>query len=1187
MDTISVKSLLERRKSCTSTTAQVELMGILRVISGDLADHLPRGVIVMSDLNTDDTILCQVDRFHHSLDGSALCLRRWNFIYSDDNGVVMLEFQLSDAYRVTSATPVVGELIRADEVAVQFIRIQQLTVHTPHQLQHCRLHSHVHVMGRIFAQSVIYTSAGQPAVFFIEMSDDSLFSCMIVFEGDDLLKYYYDFQIGTLCCFMNLTAVTVSGRQPTERGAFRFKSMRSTYHRITQSHYDMLYSDLAASSQIASTETSHYSPVIQRSVMSTTIPLFKGTVTRVIDHLFGMYELDHQWILCLFHHIGYSSMRPYRPQTKLRIHHAHMVALESDIGQSVLLNETWRLPPYVNNGKPYRLALVTCMRSHIEIEQFPDHCDWVNEHSLLPAIEYVNKGDDGNLELTAGVYVHCLEQRFNFSQMMRQLEVYAALIYKFRQQFEQAEVSLLLKTGNDLAHQVFKRTGTRTAGLFGSLLGDFLQHGYTCPAVATSASTHETHRISLDGYPTMAQLVNLQLAKAPSRDTFSSSAATTKTMTVPFLESHYSLGDKSKHQHYGILGVITSLADGRLYVSDNSHAWPLVVQLEKGDDGPIVGDLYLLQQYRMICEDLSYVAEEGDKILLDHTYIICSSKHLTHVAALRPNVPLFFLETIELTDQLSHFTAVTLSNTMEDLWLFLATGMYATETQSDDRGMVYLEKRVQAMRYGVTERCDPAEVTLVFRSRSGSLQYVSNLQVGSWFVLSGLANTDTFRIEPSTYRKAKQALETQPSIYFIDANHHTFYQVIHRRESYTIPLIPQYRADTTNNPLRHSSVIYDVNDLLAANKPEVSNGPKISLIEVKGGLYEELANIQGVIVNKEFREGRTVDEVVDQHAVALFRSIGVGTGKPGRILFLRLRQTDGLNMFDIYMDVSTRTYPSGLLPGATVIFRNLLRKKANNIIGCYCIANNLTTVTLGAPSDRAKGVIATDLLERRHLCSFIESEEEKSADEAIIYKVTSSVKSILTLTLCWQCLDCGNTISRNTCYGECRNARRVFVADAIVLVTDGTADGLAFIDGEKLVLKLLMLTEQQMDDLKTAILQHGMAHFGAWTNNSGGVDSWEEILPGITLASLGAHVQNNGRYQLFVRRIEKKSTFRADDDDDCFSKLRLRKMQWREAGQPIDTLIHDRIRVKVIDMDVTEPSIDAWTLVDQLQAFIR
>jgi hypothetical protein len=1193
MGSLNVSDLLTKYATgATSESTGSQLVGTLFVVTNENEFH-ERGTILLRDFATNESIVCMVDRFLPKLSHATAYIHIWCYVKDQELGIDHLEFLLNDIYRSpTTDSPLLIDYLEDDQPAIE-ASLKQNSFYKPGSyLQYISRDAIVNIAGIVEAISILYVKQNTPAVFFVELYDQQV-SVYIMFYGNSFIPLYASLQVGSTYMFQDLRVVNILNN----RGVLSFSELDSRYHPLTlhQYQHELLVKELPPITK----QTENILTLISHK-QDKSPTTYTGCITRVIDSMFGIYELDHCLILSLFHHLGYSAAKPYRVMTRIRLHHVHIARIEPDDGKTTHLFSTlWEAPPIANIDCLRYMALIACMKSHIEIVSFPPHNEFYES-----SVSITSGGDlPEEAEIKQHVYMECTGNHVSFEQLLRRLEIYAALIVKFMAGSLVLDLDRFKMAYDTIIGQIFASTRSHTTKLAGDPVGDFLMHRRSCIAVGQEAGILH---VVIDSYPFLSQvktwmqdqLQEYHMSLAGSSNWFEATHVDTKL-------AHY-----DQTENYCILGKIDALPDGRLYLMDGKSRILLVVADSRMMS---LGGIYLVRQAQMFSEDLSYIREEVEDTAgairqeLVSTYLVCQDKDLiplTIAAKMVFQMQTSFLDSQEKDLRKYQLSSIQNHQDLDQAHQYLAAhvvAVYPVQVCFTDEGKLYLESRVSVKLYnvdglGITvdykdfiSTDDLRECIFVLDSREKTLSWNHLLQVGTRWVVYGL-NKEGTKLPEGHKRRLS---------FLLNADKHTIYPLLfqHIDIADAIQLRPVFGSSSSTNalPLVYSVSQLSMRDHLPENLSEVASH----------NFFRRLVDVQGVIVTKRLIEGFENVSLVSRRALQLYQDLGISSGKPARKLFVQLRQPDTLDVLNIYIELTKVHYPLGLVVGSFVVFRNLIRKvKVSSAKETFCITEGFTTIQIinTKPSTEVIGMMpSTDQVPTRTICSFSEGEE----NESYIFKVYCSIQSILSLTLKWECRDCGSIIRNNDCYSMCKNASRAFIANAFVQISDGTGNANGSIDGERLIFKILQLSPKQMDALKRIVLKYGQITYDGWAMQKTtyamdiGTDetimeaeqNQRDVMHGYTLEDLCYNAKKAGQFWLYGKIIKNKKRKALHDDGtsyypanyDWIQHHGLRKVNISDNGSILKTVELVKPKIKVIEVEFAVARLVAYDLLKRLE----
>lgn len=1198
---LQVNQLKNYPYGSTHRQAKATITGTLKVETSETNEYA-RGTVLLLDDSVNSVIPCLVNRLHTYALGTVF-IKKWSLVNLQEGAdACHLEFRLEDVYESEEAkTSILKEALKADQFPFNQSLRTKRQYYTPGD-QLCSSQG-VYMAGIVYAVSTLYVQPDEPAKFLVQMTGSNMQSTdagteltaiNVLFRGDEWIQHYHCFHIGGAFAFQNLNVETFGS---TERHSFHVLSFgpRTNVQSITFTQYQHIRHNTAASSS-SEPPSEHQLTLVHVHKHKT----YTGTITRVIDSMFGIYELDHKIIVSLFHLFSYAADMPYRVDTQVRLHHFHAVVVNPQDGEtSYLFQHVWQASK-TDGGY---LALAACMQSHVDVLKFPKHHD-VFEETTRPF--FLAHSTDLGSQIKSAVYIDIIRRNSTFQQLLRQLEIYAALTAKFVDTQIVKDFSGFQHAYKTVRDRVFATTQT-PARRAGDAINDFVLHDTVCLMVGEGDFC-----TVIDAYPSLCTIQAHLETQLKDHDLDLAGRNTV-------FEKEHVLTQKADYDptaQFNILGMLQVARDGRMYLIDNESRVLLVVAAPSSSAiSARAGDICMVRRLHMFVEDLSFVDDQDEECIkrkaLRLTYFVCQHSDLLLLldGSKDSKSITFCLPDLEqpLTRELAKLSVHRMpgnSNPLPTEHQYQAVHVvnrFPVEVCFTASGTVYLACRVIVTMCEM-EGLGPAasswgpgnadikgskHLALVLTSLKNSLQWHLDFQVGSYWVIYGLDASESL-IE-TTVEAFRFALT-------LDADKHTIYPLSSSAgTANTIQVTPHYSQYTLEqNP---QSLIYNVSQL-AADSQHLP--PGITTTTTAQHFCEQLVHVQGVVISKRFMEGFPLHGILSKHAFKLYSQLGISTGRTDRQLFIKLRQPDSLQVINIYMDVHKTHYPVGLVIGATATFRNLIRrKKAYSDTEFSFLANSATCIHINnaIPSPSVVSMEPA-LIRTRLISSFLDTGlgRQKDSDRQI-FKLFCYIHSIINLTLKWECRDCGSIVRNNDCYGMCQGASRAFSINAFVQISDGTGNATAGFDGERLVFRLLQLSTNQMDALKNLVLDYGQLTYGGW---GGGkvttMDDEEEgmsydpekhqrkAMHGYTLEDLCNNAKRAGQFYLYgqVQQNSGKKRASEESDDDLISEFQLRKFKLSDNGSLLKTAELSRLKIKVIEITFPDARMAAYEMLDSL-----
>lgn len=626
-----------------------------------------------------------------------------------------------------------------------------------------------------------------------------------------------------------------------------------------------------------------------------------------------------------------------------------------------------------------------------------------------------------------------------------------------------------------------------------------------------------------------------------------------------------------------------------------------------------MGDYYILKRFRLIQEDLSYIGEQGRKVPLESTYIACDLEDMEHVAAVgsRRQRSIQLLPPFPPRDQIGYFTIDNMINIdIDKLHLFSVIEVQPVRVHVKGRSEFSLQSMIRAIAYPIVNSHDssqnkPFETTIILKSHW--LRYTPYLQAGGWFALLGDLDMYTMnRSNMSAFlpRKRQSKLCFPPTIIPNDNNELLFVSTTTKNKVILSLKAHQCATALTTALTESERPIYNIRDLQSA---DMERGP--SLTEVHDRYMEECVHITGMVTIKTFRDTARPTGPIFKHAVELYDRWQLGTGQSGRTTMFRIRQTDGLDTLDVYMDMSTRPYFQGIIPGSHVIFYNVMRRRRAD--GSY-YAQSLSSTRIELVKmhfDQAtyqqfasqmipnRTLLEAMMINRSHFSS-VKITPSTASKLHSVFRFKCTLEAIHHLDIKWVCNGCGTFVSHDSCYGVCKDAHRTLYVDAQVQVSDGIASARVFCEGEKQVLeKLLRLPSDTVGLLKEMAIQQGSLSYQGWLDDEQVPDNEEDDDNGVLLQQVPTKQHHVSLAELCQRCMNDPYTFYGRILTDKQTRLRIKKETLNsvklrehglvpqrvnmETGHPFPTVIPPKLRIIAIEIEPLDCTEIAWDIIEE------
>lgn len=1105
-------TLLDLTQFTTGTTSELTqriISGFLSIATNEDCDE-ERGTISLIDQITKIKLICLIDFLTPQLLNIPVYINRWVYVNNEELGIQYIEIQMSHIYKdVACSQSLLSQSLQLCARKANVCIENNIPFNEPSLFLSSSMQSPTNMTGIVSAISILFVKPDSPASFFIQLvnttKEPSAVTASIMFHGDSLIKYYRYFQIGVAYTFESLDLAIVGEPAHT---LFSFIDTQSVCNMIT---LDQFYNEITIKNPSFLKQHADTPPLLISEHTAEPNSTYTGRITRVIDSLFGIYELDRKFLVCLFHYLGYSPSTPYRVNTLLRLHHVHAALIQPEDGRtSHLFQSLWHAPLHNPENTQY-MVLVACVKSHVNI------IDMSMDHIFSPESDLLDT------QMRDYIYIDSLKRHCDFSNLIRQLEIYAALSVKFGVD----DFDTFKHAYTQIRDLTFARTRSRTKRGIRNFVHDFFKHETLCVAVTNNPIIVESYPFLSDVQASLEQRLEEVDLRLPGTQENRFDRGHVNTQVA-----QYQLTDA-----YCILGQIKASGDGRLYLADNASR--VLLMIHRTTPRCQVGDLYMVKKCKWVKENLSS---------LWCTYMVVQERSFVSL-----NLPCV---RFQVASRAKRFRLTQARPEFKSLMAFYVVDKYPIKMMYDAEGQVYLTSRVVVQWCPVEGYSEPeAKGMIVLTSKRKSLKWDQDVRVGTLWMVEG------------------------PIRASLDVDQHLLFPIsIGDGDAEAIRLEPVMED---NEEVLEK--VYNVSDLLL---PELQS-------KVNSFFYEKAVCVQGVVVHKRFTSGYKTYDSSGQ--LALYEQLGVGTGKFNRKLFIQLREMNGIDVLNVYMDVDRVHYPLGMIVGSVIRIRHLIRRGRGDA-GVYGIVDDNACIEI---MDMEPPALFLTEQKTRTIASFLDPVLGYPQDESEeIFKLFVYTQSIMSLTMKWVCQECGSAVHMNECYGMCENAPRVFMANAYVQVSDGTSHAHVSVDGEHLVFSLLQLTIKQADALKTIATNYGEISYGNWESIKTREDETQEKaqrkeLHGYTLTDLCDKAVAAGQFWLFGKSqmkespASKKRLLELESDDmrgqkrskiNYIEELKLQRVSVADNGRLIRTLELKKLKLKAINLEYPEARLVAYDM---------
>ncbi|CEG69001.1 hypothetical protein RMATCC62417_05153 [Rhizopus microsporus] len=568
----------------------------------------------------------------------------------------------------------------------------------------------------------------------------------------------------------------------------------------------------------------------------------------------------------------------------------------------------------------------------------------------------------------------------------------------------------------------------------------FLRHDTGCTILDDVYNTKESlnnYTICLRSFSTLSSILPRLQASAKESSPLSGigSAGGSNFLPVPLFTAEF-----NEHSFgYGVLGLILAAYDGELYFMGDNHQMPILISNQAEEW--IQEGLYLLKRVRYIKEDMLYSNINGNSSVT-FEQLICANDDIFLVETYGHAQLTFFCRPLISSHGISRFSVPNelhqqqLSDSVYHVIYILR--IYSTKlTQTNS----WLESSIDCDAYTLNHTSvNKRHYMLRLSSRKGSLKYKPRLKPGRWYILRG------------PLKRYSQEL---------DAQEHAFYPIHIQVEDGLGPssCIKLYYSEIATETPRLSNVIHNISELVNV---QVGSSNRIS--------------VKGIIVDKSFQIERDTGLTGIENAAAMFGKFKVGTGVSKRKLYVRLRQPYTLETLGIYLDLDRVRYPLGLIPDAYVIIKHVKLKKISDLgEKMFCKADEHSTVEIVNINSLHEPSVTSPYKTTTSLSCFISGEcnDHMRGVHRILCSITNIVKFYTTA----RCARCRSVYKENKCTNCHTDPGYVLLASAEVNISDGTIPGTVYVEGERLVFRMLQLNQESQECFKQYVAKHGMISY--------------------------------------------------------------------------------------------------------------
>ncbi|KAI9202347.1 uncharacterized protein BJ171DRAFT_514749 [Polychytrium aggregatum] len=765
---------------------------------------------------------------------------------------------------------------------------------------------------------------------------------------------------------------------------------------------------------------------------------FVGRITRVINHLYGIYEIDGRYTLYLTLMSSRSCGAGLTANVELALHHLHLIVHTPADAPAVSSGD--------QRGSTQRIvSLFPCLHSSIDILRFPsdDACaatDHIASHEtrerLRSRFKHMNAIDLLNyLDLQ-----RCLHESVQLDE---------AALHK----------SILSIMGH-FGHSPYRPPKAI----------EYFIHGHE------EACTFAEQRYRRPALVTVSTMCRLPAVRKAQTQLDLYSPIHTFTAAELF----------AGRPNVLLVGTLALSPDGGLQLIDANMRLDVFVERARPDEcsppwrlldrGTVVG----LSKFKLIIEALGASEDFQNRSTILKTYL--SASWTDALILRRPKGP-------DIPSMLPNHPG-------QQLIRVDHIGPVASrESQNGQTFSAYMQAVMWYVKRSTAtdNTCSIEPLTRPHRvlaqiSEREHLSALAGLQVGGLYLCLGLVpireddGSDHEQPDYSTY--ACTALDDE--VYMRATNSFALQQVLVDGQAMPPDLDPK-------NPsiLRARLESSNPNWSVSESPFDDATGPTLhsiaSLIRHCSGMrdagfgqfYARLLDVTGVIESKTVCPAPSTSRHGYQEGAAI---AGHGLGRAGRVLVVGLVSHQSRERIDVHFDLRRLAHPIGLIPGMQVVLRRLAlkRNRAGELFGVSIADTRLEIYSPGQgllPFVNSRGADETRASSAPSwfLADFFDAGLSDS------HRMSTQTVSCTITFLCeasfWcQCSRCGQIVTHHGCTPRCKTIRK-FMAQAKCLAHDSTFEATLGFDSVETVSQLLLLDSRHIQQLEDTVAEYGKALF--------------------------------------------------------------------------------------------------------------
>ncbi|KAJ2964654.1 hypothetical protein NQZ79_g548 [Umbelopsis isabellina] len=1094
---------------------------------------------MLLDPETFTGMKCRLTVFDRSILGIQIIANAWHLRYLNES---LLDICMLETVTELGSHPICKLMRQSRTARAQTMIESELHFKALPFIE--SLQERFDIFSIIVTKSPVFLDQNKRPYCIVQIASDDL-TAFVVFRGKNLRMHYQEIAVEMWYAFTNLKMATLSN---SGQHVFMFDGEVSDFCQLIEEQVAYLYEKAVAVTTM-STRSDLSIDIIEpwersKDESGHSIRCY-GRITDVIDPVLGFYIMDDNLPICLAQCPTYFPLSAYWEGAVVNIQHAHIVTLHSNELGSALLDRYFHCPSQSEAGQERSWRVVVCcVHTYITVERLADHTTKVPQSNPLMLKAFLSKAAFINKDgfMTMATW---LEAFLSLKRKARDADTYCdSLVH---------QTDMLLQSIGIISDQHSPR----------NLVEDFMSYHECTVFPQHSLSEEQSSFMNLPNYPTLSQLTNTYNIPNLQQVPLSSSVNTDNPLAnIPLQAWSYNLSDTNPNSCV-LVGYISGGSDGRLYFADNTGRIPMILIGEEPREVTHKA-LYVINSCTIVEEDLGYIDDSGNRVDSQCRYLVVKFSSIVNLQPTKTQITFCtsIPSTVEQGRVFAYEQGPNLPFKAEDhLNVIYVQHIPASNLQNNEHGKQYLTCTTEVVLFDLIDinriatsslRPKAQKCTLVFASDSQSLALLPQMRPKHWYVLVNLSEG-----EPSS----------QPVLRLNDKS--VIYPIIPNGGHFKLRQFTHMYQSSLNPGSTVASKILDIKDLISISL--VNSDPDEPLI-LSNNYHRHLVSFEAYVITKNFTESVQAGGEPDKYAQLLYDNLTIGTGKPNRWLFLKLRSINSQNTIDVYFNIGRKPYPIGLVSGCKIKIHQAALKVSERTKLVYVVmlpSSGIEIIDIPTDHKIRDDIEEINDVEKRVLSDYIRDPSNR------VYETICYVKSLQQVSLSWVCLECGQVVINDNCYGMCAKGRRLFVAQAVATVMDGTADITVSIEGEDLVITLLRLSNFGASKLKEATYMHGEMVYSNWfakedatIRDASGTSSGANLTSrGRTLHSICTNPDIFSCVSLQAKRVARRGDYDKDSFKmHLFGRLQVLpvKLVSNDPGAALQSLVYARVRLHVL-----------------------